>query len=242
MTTNDLFQPIERKGVSWQIVEQFHQLLADRHLVPGSQLPPERELAELLQVGRTTTREAIRALECLGLVATRPGQGTFVRVAEVPLTILARPALSCADYRMVLEARRAVEPALAALAATRATPAAILRLEAALTAQATEIEAGRTGTASDVAFHTGLSRTAGNRLLDRVYESLEEVLRLGREPLDRAAGQHRRSLAEHRAVLDAVQAHDAALAERQMAAHLDAVQEWAAALPCWCGSCAPAAN
>nr|WP_235472331.1 GntR family transcriptional regulator [Frigoribacterium sp. Leaf44] len=46
---------------------------------PGSRLPPERQLAERLGVGRSAVREALAALEILGIVTVRPGSGTYLR-------------------------------------------------------------------------------------------------------------------------------------------------------------------
>lgn len=237
-----LFHPVERTPAPRRIVEQFRQLIADRRLTPGSQFPSERELAHALGVGRSTMREAMRVLESMGLIETRPGQGTFLRAPSTPLTIIARPVLSCRDYRMVLEARRAVEPAIAGLAAARTTPDAVADLQRTLDDQARAIAGGSTGTAQDVAFHRGLSRLAGNPVLHHFYDSLEEVLRASREPLDRVGGRLHSALVEHRAVLTAVNQGNPSLAERRMLAHLEAVGAWAAALPCWCGTCAVAAD
>lgn len=244
MTTSDTrFQPIERLLTPQRIVEQFQHMIATKQLAPGDRLPSERVLATLLGVGRSTLREAMRALESLGFVETRPGQGTFLRVADLPLTIIARPVASCAAFRTILEARRAVERPIAGLAAARATPAAVQRLHQALADQATQIETGENWTAGDLAFHAELSRAAENAVLHHILESLAVVLRAGREAVERPGpGRPRESLQEHQDILSAVAAHDAPLAEQRMAAHLEAVGVWAAGLPCWCGTCAtPAA-
>lgn len=60
-----------------EIVKQLRQLIQDENLPIGGKLPSERELAERLQVGRSTVREALRSLELLGLIETRRGEGTF---------------------------------------------------------------------------------------------------------------------------------------------------------------------
>jgi len=235
---NDLFRPVQRHQAPRGVVAQFQHLIATRHLTPGDRLPPERELARILGVGRSTLREAMRALESLEIVETRPGQGTFLRVAEIPLTILARPVVSCPAFRMVMEARHAVEPTIAALAAARVTPAALRRLHQALTDQATQIEQGENWTAGDLAFHAELSRAAGNGVLHHFLESLEVVLRAGREAVERpGGGRPRQSLHEHQDILGAVAERNAPVAERRMVAHLEAVRAWADGLPCWCGTC-----
>jgi GntR family transcriptional regulator, transcriptional repressor for pyruvate dehydrogenase complex len=240
MTTSDSrFRPIERLLTPHRIVEQFQHMITTKRLAPGDRLPPERELAHVLGVGRSTLREAMRALESMEIVETRAGQGTFLRVADLPLTIIARPVASCAAFRTILEARRAVEPTIAALAAARATPAALHRLQQALADEATQIEQGENWTTGDLAFHAELSRAAENEVLHHFLESLEVVLRAGREAVERpGGGRPRQSQQEHQDILGAVAARNPPEAERRMVAHLEAVRAWAAGLPCWCGGCA----
>ena len=72
------FQPVRKTRMSGHIILQVQDLLASGRLKPGDRLPAERELAQVLGVGRTTVREAIRSLEYLGLVLVRPGRGTIL--------------------------------------------------------------------------------------------------------------------------------------------------------------------
>src|SRR5207237_8247024 len=91
-------------------------------------LAPERDLAEKFLVTRTSVREALRALESLGLVEIRPGEGTFVRQVSIDTRIEPLALLMVSQREAIgelFEARRLLEPSLAALAATRATPAAL---------------------------------------------------------------------------------------------------------------------
>ncbi|MBL0714071.1 MAG: FadR family transcriptional regulator [Desulfosarcina sp.] len=74
-----LFQKISQKKVSERVFDQVRDLITTGHLQPGDRLPPERELTGLLDVSRSSVREAILKLECLGFVAQRHGEGTFVR-------------------------------------------------------------------------------------------------------------------------------------------------------------------
>lgn len=62
-----------------EIVHQIREMITDDHLLPGDRLPSERELSERLNVGRSSVREAFRALELLGLIETRRGEGTYLR-------------------------------------------------------------------------------------------------------------------------------------------------------------------
>jgi DNA-binding FadR family transcriptional regulator len=72
------FHPVHKTRASWAIETQVRALIAGGQAKPGDRLPSERVLAQSLGVGRSTLREAIRVLEFAGLLAVRPGAGTFV--------------------------------------------------------------------------------------------------------------------------------------------------------------------
>src|SRR5439155_21117540 len=113
--------PVRRERIPENIVSQIQQRLERGELKPGDQLPSERVLAEQLQVSRPSVREALRSLELLGVTESRPGGGTFMRIASPdallrPLTALTRAH----DIEDILEVRALLEPALAELAARRA--------------------------------------------------------------------------------------------------------------------------
>lgn len=71
--------PPENKKVYLEIVAQLREMIKTDRLVPGDKIPSERELSERLQAGRSSVREALRALELLGLIETKRGEGTFIR-------------------------------------------------------------------------------------------------------------------------------------------------------------------
>src|SRR5438132_9065097 len=115
--------PIKSTRIYQEIVRQVKAMIAEGRLKSGDQLPPERDLAEKFVVSRTSVREALRALESLGLVEIRPGEGTFVR--EVSVEWLIEPlARVMASQRVEggerCGARTVLEPGIAALPASRA--------------------------------------------------------------------------------------------------------------------------
>src|SRR5262249_19476089 len=79
--------PIKSTRIYQEIVRQVKAMIAEGRRESGDQLPPERDLAEKFVVSRTSVREALRALESLGLVEIRPGEGTFVREVSVEALI-----------------------------------------------------------------------------------------------------------------------------------------------------------
>ncbi len=217
------FHPIEPSRASGQVVEQVCDLVASGKLRPGERLPPEREMVQILQVGRSTLREALRLLESLGLVETRPGEGTFVTTDEVPLTILPRPVASGTGQQYILETRRLLEPQIAALAAERATAADLEMLRTILRLQAEQVVAARPGKLADLGFHAGLCQVTRNPILERLHASFQDVLRESRRAHN-VAGWPARSLRDHEGIFAAIEARDARLARHRMTKHLEGVQ------------------
>jgi GntR family transcriptional repressor for pyruvate dehydrogenase complex len=219
--------PIKSTRIYEEIVRQVKTMIAEGRLKGGDRLPPERDLAEKFVVSRTSVREALRALESLGLVEIRPGDGTFVR--QVSIDTLVEPlALLIVSQREAIaelfEARRLLEPSLAALAATRATPEEIQEMERILEEQAREVGAGRTGLAQDAQFHAAIGVAAHNRAITRIAHAIMDLLAQSREDALNTPGRPTRSHEDHRRVLGAISRRDAAGAQRAMLEHLEAVE------------------
>jgi GntR family transcriptional repressor for pyruvate dehydrogenase complex len=227
------FQPIRRSRAFEQVIAQVRAAMQAGRLKPGDQLPAERELCELLKVSRTSVREAMRSLEALGIIESRPGQGTYLRAAELPGALVADAAISWESHHLILEARIVLEPQLAALAAERATPENLARLREIVTAQAAEVAAGRSGTEEDLEFHAAVSRAAGNGVLRRILDDLGAALREQREKSRRAPARWVTSVEEHRAILAAIEAHDAEAAEQRMRDHLEEMRRQLIAAQAW---------
>jgi GntR family transcriptional regulator, transcriptional repressor for pyruvate dehydrogenase complex len=219
--------PIKSTRIYQEIVRQVKGMIAEGRLKSGDQLPPERDLAEKFVVSRTSVREALRALESLGLVEIRPGEGTFVR--EVSVESLIEPlALVMLSQREAIgelfEARRLIEPALAALAARRATPEDVQEMERILEAQAKEVAAGRTGLEQDAQFHSAIGAAAHNRAIMRIAHAVMDLLRQSREDSLNTPGRPDRSHEDHRRLLAAIRSRDENAARQAMVDHLEAVE------------------
>lgn len=221
-----MLRAVKQKRIYQDIVTQIQQLLADGRLKPGFQLPSERELSELFQVSRASVREAIRALDSMGLVEIRSGEGTYVAsTVESVLSPLAFAIRQQRDgHREIFEARRIVEPEIAALAAERANPSEVRRLGAILEEQARQISGGETGVEADSAFHSTLAQAAKNKVFLRLDDAMVQSLREIRERSLQTNGRPARSLAGHQKILKAIQARDPAKARQAMLEHLEAIE------------------
>jgi GntR family transcriptional repressor for pyruvate dehydrogenase complex len=220
-------EPIKSTRIYEEIVRQVKAMISEGRLKSGDQLPPERDLAEKFVVSRTSVREALRALESLGLVEIRPGEGTFVR--EISVDALVEPlALVMLTHREAIgelfEARRILEPAIARLAARRATPEEVQEMGRILDEQAREIAAGRNGLAQDAHFHAALAAAAHNRAITRLVHGIMDLLTQSREESLNTPGRPTRSHEDHRRILEAVRTRNETAAEHAMRDHLVAVE------------------
>jgi len=219
--------PIKSTRIYEEIVRQVKQMIAEGRLKSGDRLPPERDLAEKFVVSRSSVREALRALESLGLVEIRAGEGTFVR--EVSVESLIEPlALMMVSQRGALaelfEARRLLEPGIAALAASRATLEEVSEMERILEEQSKEIAEGRTGLVQDAAFHAAIGVAAHNGAITRIAHAVMDLLTQSREESLNTPGRRQRSHQDHRRILIAIRERNEQGAREAMLDHLDAVE------------------
>lgn len=223
------FRAVRKTRVSEQIITQVQDLITSGRLHPGDRLPAERELAETLRAGRSTVREALRALESLGLLEVRAGQGAFLATrpagpgSHPPAANLLR---AWEDQHKLFEVRRVIEPDLAALAARRATAQHIERMRAALEDQEAQIQQGETGLQADTTFHLLLAEAAANEILLEIMSSLMDRLRQTREAALQKGGRPAQSLQQHQAILSAIAARDSKTADHRMLEHIQTMEEF----------------
>jgi GntR family transcriptional repressor for pyruvate dehydrogenase complex len=226
-------KPIKVKRASDQIFEQLRDLIFRGELKPGEQLVPERELAQAFGVSRPTVREAINKLVTMGLVEHRQGQGTFVRSQEAtrehnPLAaIIDRQETSLED---LLEVRIGLEGQSAVLAAERATPEDLQRLEETLATMQAEHAAGGLGIEEDVAFHMGLAYATKNPVQVYIMRSFHDLLHFGIEENLRHLWEDPANLPiiqqQHQRIVQAIKGRDPEGAYEAMKAHITFVLEF----------------
>ena len=117
-----MWQPVRSPGgLTGRIVAQVEKLINDESLKPGDQLPPEREMAALIQVSRPSLREAVRVLEAQGRLVVRHGQGVFVRTAMTEQEFRSALAATEVSYDELFAMREVLEVPAAAWAAEKAS-------------------------------------------------------------------------------------------------------------------------
>lgn len=216
-------RPVDRRRLYELVVERLRQHVLAEGLRTGSRLPPERELAERLGVSRASIRQAILALEVQGLVGVRHGGGTYLRQDALEFESL--DSLLARQRRLpaILEARDAVEPKLAELAAARRTEDDLRTLEQALDEMAIAAARGDYGVEEDRRFHTAIVAAARSAILAEFMTQIGPIIAESRRESLAQPGRPRRSLSQHRRILNAIRAGDGKRAAAAMHQHVRTV-------------------
>ncbi|MCC7446118.1 MAG: FadR family transcriptional regulator [Anaerolineae bacterium] len=206
-------------------LDQIKQLIASGAVVPGQRLPPERELAERLGVGRNSVREALKILEAVGLVESRVGDGTFITAqtgASIGRTIGLSLALWGGTIVEILDARRMIEVEATRAAAEKITTQELSDLETELNRMESSDDQIEVYLTADMNFHRRIGQASHNTIIAHIISDLIDLL----EQVLREASAHQlplqnESTATHRAVFEAIAQHDGAAAAEAMRRHLE---------------------
>lgn len=207
------------------LATQIKQEIISGKYPEGAMLPPETEMAVQLNLSRPTVREALRLLESEGLVSIRPGPRGGPRVERPSSNTVTRSLTTLFQYERVslaalLEARRAIEPACARVAAARAQDQDISALKDSIKRMRGNLTDDGQFWTENANFHVALAEAGSNPVLNTLMISLRELIYgftagLHIEPEERAE-----TLTEHTAILKAIMARDADAAARAAEAHL----------------------
>ncbi|HJY86228.1 MAG TPA: FadR/GntR family transcriptional regulator [Candidatus Acidoferrales bacterium] len=222
------FEAVRKTRLYEEVAKQIERLIVEGGLKPGDKLPPERGLAEMFQVSRSSLRDAIRALELTGLLEARQGEGTVV--CDLSADSLVNPLASLLTRKRelvaeLLDVRKIIEPPLAARAAVHASTEEIAYLEDILRRQKEKVRRGELAIEEDSEFHYTIAMAAKNNVVQKVLDVLMDLLRKSRERSLQVEGRRQRSLDGHRRILRAVRERDPAGAERAMRRHLKEIEE-----------------
>ncbi|SDQ31179.1 FadR/GntR family transcriptional regulator [Microbacterium sp. cf332] len=203
-----------------EVARRLLDLFTSGDVAPGTRLPPERQLAATLEVGRSAVREALAALEILGIVDVRPGSGTYLRGAAselLPQTLRWGLLIGERNTHELIELRSGLEIYVARLAAGATGDgelgAHVERMRASLADLAEFARA-------DLAFHHELARLAGNAMLIDLLHVVRSLLQVYADRAVHDEAEARQALAEHEEISRAVTAGDEDAAASAMAAHM----------------------
>ncbi|HEY7798039.1 MAG TPA: transcriptional regulator NanR [Hyphomonadaceae bacterium] len=222
---------VRRRRLYEEIAGRLEAMIHEGQYLPGDQLPSERELMKQFGVGRPAVREALFALQKMGLVAINSGERARVtqptpKVVFESLAGSARHLLAAPDgVRHFQEARVFFETGLARYAAAHATEADLAELKRALDANRLALDNLYAFERTDVAFHYVLAVIPRNPIFTAIHEAIAAWLTEQRTITLRTPGQKFVACRAHEKIYDAIAARDPDRAERVMREHLDQVTE-----------------
>lgn len=184
----------------------------------GDKLPSEAELCRTLEVSRPVLREALRALQTMGLTVSRTGKGTFVVAGSVE-----DPTFGDYAASDLLEVRRHIEIPVAGYAALRRTPENLDHLVHILDRMERETDT-TAWVAMDTLFHLAVAEAAQNPVFRRVIEEIRDALARQSAFLNELGGRREQSNREHRAIVEALVDGSELDAVEAMSHHLDRVE------------------
>ena len=225
-----MFQSVSTNRVSEEIAGQIKRAILSGKLKPGDKLPTERELVEQFHTSRVSVREAVRALEHLGLVKIKRGAGggTYVTGADhhpVAESFWVKMQLSKGTLNHLTEARLMLEPGLCRLAAQHATAQDLECLKTVVEQQEAMVRAGKETSSYDLKFHRTLIDAAHNPILSLTTVSVIDLLVNALQQARVGAGLTVHVVNFHRAIYNALFDRNGERAARLMAEHVADIQQ-----------------
>jgi GntR family transcriptional repressor for pyruvate dehydrogenase complex len=213
---------VQRIGLTEQVVQKLESLVLKGVLAPGERLPSERELAEMFSVSRASLRQALKALQVMGVLEVRQGSGNYL--TEASEEILKVPASTLVPLRgltqaELFEARRAMEAEAAAAAAERATAADMARMRLELEGMKASQRDVIKYCTHDLAFHNAIATAGGNRFFIWFLSLANKILfhALLERPL---MARRENTTREHESILRAIESRNADVARNEMLKHV----------------------
>lgn len=214
---------VARTNLPETIVRLIVDRIAKGEYKPGQKMPPEKELMQILGVGRSSIREAFQALALMGLIDIRPGQGTFIREIRKETVIqpsIFMPLVDPGVTAELLEARLAIEPVAAELAAQRRTASDLADMNNILKECEEAIEKGEPVYSFSAGFHLLLARASHNTVFVRFMETIINLMAARGAEIEAYRNYVRWELDSHREIFNAVSSWDLAGSRESMLKHL----------------------
>lgn len=217
---------LSRPRLYEQIVQELLTYIRAKGLTTGDRLPAERDLAQALGVSRASLAQALVALEVIGVVQVRHGDGAVLMGSHQEEHALLSAVREHQDTLPdVIDARAALEAKLAALAAERHDEDDMAAIDAALGLMEQEVTTGERALEGDRAFHEAVTRAGHSRILARLMAEISELILETRIESLSQPGRPQQSLDQHRAVADAIRDRDPQRAAIAMTRHINTVSD-----------------
>lgn len=222
-----MFSPIKNTKVYEQVIVQIKDMIDKGTLKKGDKLPSERNLVEQLMVSRASIREALRALEVIGLIECRQGEGNYIKTSFQdnlfePLSIMFM--LEGSDPEAIWELRKIMEVEAAGLASKRITSEQLKELKA-ITQEFMNFGDETINAEIDKQFHYKIAESSGNVLIFNILKTVSTLVDhfiVDARKLILAEPENKEILfSQHHQVYLAMEKHSSAAARKAMREHLD---------------------
>lgn len=222
-----MFSPIKNTKVYEQVIEQIKAMIEGGILKKGDKLPSERSLVEQLQVSRASIREALRALEVIGLIECRQGEGNYIKASFEdnllePLSIMFM--LEGSNSQDIWELRKTIEVEAAGLAAKRITDEQLEELKELLN-RLNESDDEAVNGEIDKQFHYKIAECSGNILIFNILRTVstlvDDTIKDVRKIILVEEQNKEILYNQHREIYLSMERHDAAASRQAMRINLD---------------------
>lgn len=224
-----MFTPVKSTKVYEQVIEQIKYMITSGELKKGEKLPPERELVEKFQVSRTSVREALRALQIIGLIESRQGGGNYIKDSFddnliEPLSMMF--VLQNSRNSEILELRRVLEVETARLAAKNISDEELTRLKEIID-RMKDLPDEKENVVLDKELHYIIAKASGNNLimsiLTAVSSLMDSFIKEAREAIINKDENKSVLLEHHENMYIALKNHDEKEAGKVMKEHMNLI-------------------
>ena len=206
-----------------KVVDKLKASIANGEYLPGDPLPSERNLMEQLGVSRSSLREAFRVMELLGLIESIPGKGRFVRQPQSASGEEHSIQLEDSAILELMEARRILDPAIAAESAMRATPTDLMKIMRVISLTERRKDSPNSRAQVDFDFHLALAEATHNFVFVNITRMNFDLIMATHDKIYGHLEDKTAFLQEHRRMYDAIFDHDTEGAGKSAADHIERI-------------------
>lgn len=211
------------KGIlSEKVADDIRKMILEKELEPGDKLPNEIEMTDILNVGRSTLREAIKILVSTNVLEVKRGRGTFVSknpgVLKDPLGVTFMQETNLLIH--FFEMRLIIEPQIAQLAAIRATEEDIKKIKKAYEQVKLDIKNNTDHTLSDIEFHNAIAKSTHNPIIDRIVPIINDGIKGGYAKTKDIPESGEVVLIHHKKIFEAIKDKNDIVAKDSMKEHI----------------------
>ena len=222
MITNSI-RPIKKKNITEIVFQQLLNQIVSGYWAPGDRLPSENELCKMLNVSRISIRAALNRLNGLGMIETRQGEGSFIKLASADIILnplLPKVLLEPMNMLHIMEYRKIIESGTVALVVDIIQPQDIIRLETIIDEMEKNKQNIELFALNDFKFHFELAEISGNSMIIKVMEVMQLVLQESVMNMVPLVGPDH-GIYYHRMILEALKEKDKDKAKNSMEEHID---------------------